>query len=167
MRSLRRPAVVAATLLVALVSNLAAQQRLAAPMSEAALRTRLEGYAADSMRGRLTGTDDNVRATRYIAEELRRLGLEPAGDNGTFLQRVPLVRAALDRAATTVVAATAPEYGTTGGAYLADCQPHRDHRLARDPAACRKLWELSEKLVAEKGHAVEQSLVSTHPPPRL
>lgn len=105
MRSLRRPAIAAATLFMALTSTLAAQQRLAAPMSEAALRTRLEGYAADSMRGRLTGTEDNVRATRYIAEELRRMGLEPAGDNNTFLQRVPLVRNVLNRTATNVTAA--------------------------------------------------------------
>jgi len=69
-------------------------------------------------------------------------------------------------AATTLVAATSPEYAKHGGLYLADCQPHKDHRLARDPAACRKLWEISEKLIAEKGFAVEQSLVSSDRPPR-
>ncbi len=97
-----RTAPLAALLLVA--ADLGAQ-RLAAPMSQEAMRTRLEAYAADSMRGRLTGTPDNVKATRWIASELSRFGLEPAGDNGTFLQRVPLVRTAADTAASTIIAA--------------------------------------------------------------
>ena len=54
------------------------------------------------MRGRLTGTPDNVKATRYIADELRTLGLRPGGDNGTFLQRVPLSRMMLDSGASSV-----------------------------------------------------------------
>lgn len=74
-------------------------------MSPAALRGRLEAYAADSMRGRLTGTENHRRATRYIAEELRQLGLQPAGDSGSFLQRVPLVTTVLDTASATVTAA--------------------------------------------------------------
>ena len=57
------------------------------------------------MRGRMTGSPENLQAVRYIADELRLAGLEPAGDNGTFLQRVPLVRSTLDRSATRVVAA--------------------------------------------------------------
>jgi hypothetical protein len=79
-------------------TELFAQQRPAAPMTPAALRVRVERYAHDSMRGRLTGTSDNVKATRYIADELRALGLRPAGDNGSFLQRVPLARTPLDTA---------------------------------------------------------------------
>ncbi len=81
---------------------LAAQQRGAPPMSPAALRLRLERYADDSMRGRLTGSPDNVKATRYIADELRAMGLRPAGDSGGFLQRVPLARLALDTATSAV-----------------------------------------------------------------
>jgi len=90
---------------VVLSPALAAQQQLAAPMTPAALRSRLEAYSADSMRGRLTGTDDHRRATRYIADELRRFGLQPAGDNGTFFQRVPLVTTALDTAASSITVA--------------------------------------------------------------
>ena len=69
-------------------------------------------------------------------------------------------------AATTLVAATSPDYATQGGLYLADCQTHRDHRLARDPAACRRLWELSEQLIADKGHSAQHSLVTSDRPPR-
>ncbi len=36
--------------------------------------------------GRLTGTDGERRATAYVAAYLESLGLEPAGENGTFYQ---------------------------------------------------------------------------------
>ena len=50
------------------------------------------------MLGRETGTVGNVKATDYIAAEFRRLGLEPAGDSGTYFQTVPLVTTRLDNA---------------------------------------------------------------------
>lgn len=93
----------AAIFLAAALSELPAQ-RLGPPMSPGSLRQRLDAYAADSMRGRLTGTADNVKATRFIADELRKIGLRPAGDSGSFLQRVPLVRNVLDTAKSSLVA---------------------------------------------------------------
>lgn len=59
-------------------------------ISPADLRMRLFAFAHDSMRGRAGGTPDNLRATAYIARELRRLGLTPAGDRGSYFQDVPL-----------------------------------------------------------------------------
>jgi Peptidase family M28 len=50
------------------------------------------------MQGRRTGTLGNQKANAYIAGELARLGLRPAGDSGTYLQRVPLVRYEVDPA---------------------------------------------------------------------
>ncbi len=98
-------AVLTALSLLATAAPLAHAQRntpraaaLPAPMTPAAMRARLELYTADSMRGRLTGTEDHRKATRYIAAELRKMGLEPAGDSGTFLQRVALVSTVLDTA---------------------------------------------------------------------
>lgn len=98
--------VTAATFALLTTSNLAAQAtpraprtaNLPAPMTPAAMRARLETYAADSMAGRLTGTEDHRKATRFIADELRTMGLEPAGENGTFLQRVNLITTVLDTA---------------------------------------------------------------------
>lgn len=52
------------------------------------LRTRLFSYADDSMMGREAGTIGNFKATEYIASEARRLGLEPAGDSGTYFQEI-------------------------------------------------------------------------------
>jgi hypothetical protein len=60
------------------------------------LRTRLYQYADDSMMGREAGTYGNVKATDYIAAEFKRLGLLPAGENGTYFQEVPYGRVRYD-----------------------------------------------------------------------
>jgi hypothetical protein len=58
----------------------------AAAISDADLRVRLGIFADDSMMGRAAGTPWNDKGTDYIARELTRLGLQPAGENGTFFQ---------------------------------------------------------------------------------
>ena len=55
------------------------------------LMTRLYKFADDSMMGREAGTPWNDKGTDYIASELKRLGLQPAGDSGTYFQH-PIVR---------------------------------------------------------------------------
>ncbi|MEO8336940.1 MAG: M28 family peptidase [bacterium] len=60
------------------------------------LRQRLFLIADDSMMGRETGSEGAYKAADYIASEFRRLGLEPAGDNGTWFQTVPFWNAAID-----------------------------------------------------------------------
>jgi hypothetical protein len=52
------------------------------------LRARVYAFAHDSMMGRASGTVYTTRAEDYIAREAARLGLEPAGENGTFFQYV-------------------------------------------------------------------------------
>lgn len=70
------------------------------------LETRVYRFADDSMEGRLLGSRGNVLGTDYIAAELRRIGLEPAGDSGGFFQSLPLVSRALDMTARIVVGNT-------------------------------------------------------------
>ena len=55
---------------------------------EQRLERLLGVLAADSMRGRRTGSPENEQAARFLASELDRYGVEPAGENG-FLQPVP------------------------------------------------------------------------------
>jgi len=64
----------------------------AATISAADLSRDLYAFADDSMLGRDAATGDAVRAARFLAARAASAGLEPAGDSGTFLQRVPLVR---------------------------------------------------------------------------
>ena len=69
-------------------------------ITPADLMTRLYIFADDSMMGRQTGTEYNLKGTAYIARELQKLGLEPAGENGTFFQELPLATHALDSKST-------------------------------------------------------------------
>lgn len=62
------------------------------PITVPDLMTRLYRIADDSMGGRPTGSDGHLKATQYIADELRRLGLEPAGDDGTYFQDIGMTR---------------------------------------------------------------------------
>ena len=50
--------------------------------------------AADSMEGRYTGSRGGARAAKWISEQFKSAGLTAAGDSNTFLQRIPLQRAA-------------------------------------------------------------------------
>jgi hypothetical protein len=53
------------------------------------LQIRLYQFADDSMQGRQVGRVGNMKGTNYIAAEVKRLGLVPAGDNGTYFQVLP------------------------------------------------------------------------------
>jgi len=70
-----------------------------ADIAAADLRTRVGIFAHDSMMGRAAGTPWNDKGTDYIARELTRLGLRPAGENGTYFQSV-MARRTLEAGAT-------------------------------------------------------------------
>ncbi len=61
------------------------------PVQGTRARADLFRLADDSMGGRSPGSRGNFLATEYIASEFRRLGLQPAGDDGTYFQVVPFV----------------------------------------------------------------------------
>ncbi|HET9684063.1 MAG TPA: M28 family peptidase [Gemmatimonadaceae bacterium] len=69
-------------------------------ISAADAMTRLYIFADDSMLGREAGTLGNVKGTNYVAAEMKRMGLEPGGENGTYFQTVPIVISTLDTAHT-------------------------------------------------------------------
>ncbi|MFN2566042.1 MAG: M28 family peptidase [Gemmatimonadaceae bacterium] len=72
-------------------------------ISASDLMTRLYIFADDSMMGREAGTAGHLKGTEYIARELQRLGLRPAGDNETYFQTVPMLRRAFDTTSTITV----------------------------------------------------------------
>jgi len=75
------------------------------------LMTRLYVYSDDSMLGRRVGTADNLRATAYIEREVRRLGLQPAGDSGGYFQYLPVFERRIDSASTITVAGQVFRFG--------------------------------------------------------
>ncbi len=95
-------------LLLAAIALLAGRPLPAqAPLSAAALRTRLFLLADDSMQGRDPGTRGNLLATDYVAAEFRRLGLEPKGESGGYFQVLPLGRV-IAESTVTLSAGTTP-----------------------------------------------------------
>ncbi|NRB74657.1 MAG: M28 family peptidase [Verrucomicrobiales bacterium] len=50
------------------------------------IRKHLAYLASEELQGRLTGTVGEITATQYVADYFERLGLEPAGDDGSFFQ---------------------------------------------------------------------------------
>jgi Peptidase family M28 len=71
-------------------------QRTTADITTADLEYRLKIIADDSMMGRESGSKGDYTAAEYIASEFKRLGLEPAGEGGTYFQTVPFWRATID-----------------------------------------------------------------------
>ena len=58
------------------------------------------------MQGRLLATPGNVKGVEYIANELKRIGLVPMGDNGTYFQTVNLIDRAFDESTRLAAGAT-------------------------------------------------------------
>ena len=58
----------------------------------ACIRAHMEFLASDALRGRASGTADELVAATYVASQLRQYGIKPAGDNGTYIQRGVILR---------------------------------------------------------------------------
>jgi Zn-dependent M28 family amino/carboxypeptidase len=65
--------------------------RVARALDARVLRSHLEFLADDALEGRAPGTRGGRTAAKYIAAQFERLGLVPAGDSGTYFQRVPII----------------------------------------------------------------------------
>jgi hypothetical protein len=69
----------------------------------------------DSMEGRDTGSEAYERAAKYVAAQFAAASLKPAGDNGTFFQRVPMHQTELDLAHSSVEIVTPYPSGSQAG----------------------------------------------------
>jgi hypothetical protein len=65
-----------------------ANTRVCAPC----IRATMNFLASDALRGRGSATQDEQIAATYIGAQLEQYGVEPAGDNGTYVQRGTLIR---------------------------------------------------------------------------
>ncbi|WP_333607409.1 M28 family metallopeptidase [Arsukibacterium sp.] len=71
------------------------QPKVTAAANPALIEGHLRFLADDALEGRDTGSRGHEIASLYIATQLQALGLEGAGDDGSFYQRVPLRKARL------------------------------------------------------------------------
>src|ERR1700727_2610013 len=76
-------------ILLPLVGLLALAQDSA--ISPARIRADVKYLSSDLLEGRGVGQRGGDLATQYIAEQFAKAGAKPAGDNGTYFQKVPLV----------------------------------------------------------------------------
>ena len=70
----------------------AAPARAMSAIREADLRRDLFAMASPAMRGREGGSLDELKASVWVAEQYRRIGLEPGGDDGTWFQWFNITR---------------------------------------------------------------------------
>jgi Zn-dependent M28 family amino/carboxypeptidase len=61
------------------------------PADQAALKSHIMFLASDPMRGREAGSPEYDIAAQYVASQFYEQGLRPAGDEGSYLQKVPLL----------------------------------------------------------------------------
>ena len=52
------------------------------------IRGAMEFLASDAMQGRASGSHDELLAATYLASQLREIGIEPAGNDGGYIQNV-------------------------------------------------------------------------------
>jgi Zn-dependent M28 family amino/carboxypeptidase len=71
-----------------------------ADVSGERMRAHVKYLASDQLEGRGVGTRGEKLATEYIAAQFDSAGAKPAGENGTFFQRVPMIGAATEPGAT-------------------------------------------------------------------
>jgi len=78
----------AALLPLALATPLAAQAP--SPVTSADLLRHIRPLASDEFQGRAPGTEGERLTTAYIVEQFQARGLQPAGENGTWFQKMRL-----------------------------------------------------------------------------
>ncbi len=71
-----------------------------AKIDRAELRTHAYWLADDARGGRHTTSKGQVETAKYVADQWKKLGLKPLGDQKGYLQHYPLARTALDPATT-------------------------------------------------------------------
>ena len=66
-------------------------------INAASLTAHLRMLSSDLFEGRAPSTRGGKLAEEYLATQMAALGLQPAGDNGTFFQQVPIVESTVER----------------------------------------------------------------------
>ena len=86
-----------------LLSFVAAADETQDALLEARLEAHITFLADDLLRGRQPGTEGYAIAANYVVSQFRQMGLEPAGEDGGFLQPVPLLSASLQEGSATLL----------------------------------------------------------------
>jgi hypothetical protein len=123
---------------------------------EADLRRDVTEMASPAMRGREGGTLDEMRASMWVAEQYRRIGLRPMGDDGSWFQWLDMIR--------TRVSTTASQ-ASIGGQAMTLFRDLTPLNVAPAEAAGAVLWvpDATDTTVDVRGRIVATPLLA--PPP--
>ncbi|HEX8449438.1 MAG TPA: peptidase M20, partial [Allosphingosinicella sp.] len=91
-------------LLLAACASAPAERGVAPRIDPVRMSNMIRTLASDEFEGRAPGTAGESKTIAYIAEQFRLAGLEPAGEDGGWMQKVPLVRTQLARGGSVTVA---------------------------------------------------------------
>src|SRR5687768_10292725 len=80
------------TLLPAIALTVASLAHAADGVDPKRLSDIVRTLASDELEGRGPGTPGEEKTVAYLTETFRKLGVEPGGENGGWIQRVPIVR---------------------------------------------------------------------------
>ena len=111
------------------LSNVFAQQTT---ISEKDLRKHVTYLASDKLKGRGTGTPEELMAAKYIAKQFRKIGLTPKGTEGTFFHKFTFKKSSdphggVDQSAKQVSAQNVAGYLDNGAEYTIVIGAHYDH----------------------------------------
>jgi Zn-dependent M28 family amino/carboxypeptidase len=87
-----------ALLLLAACASTPTERRAAPQIDPIRMSNMVRTLASDDFEGRAPGSAGEAKTVAYISEQFRLAGLEPAGENGGWTQRVPLVKTQIDKA---------------------------------------------------------------------
>jgi hypothetical protein len=79
-------ALLTASTLAAQPSSTARPPAAMSAIRQADLKRDMYALAGDEMRGREAGTLDELRASMWLADEMRKIGLSPRGEDGSYFQ---------------------------------------------------------------------------------
>jgi len=87
---MRKP-LIAPLILLSALTAFAASKTSAPTFDPEKIRAHVKYLASDELEGRGTGQKGGDMAADYIAEQFKSYGLKPAGEDGTYFQKVPMV----------------------------------------------------------------------------
>lgn len=82
-----------------------------AAIREADLKRDLYKLADDHFQGRVAGSLNELKASAWIAEQLRAMGLQPAGDDSTYFQFFHIQRTRVSETSRFIVGTKSLTYG--------------------------------------------------------
>jgi Zn-dependent M28 family amino/carboxypeptidase len=83
--------ILASLVFTALLASVPVMGDSPSPIDPARMSAMVKTLASDAFQGRAPGTPGEATTVDYLIEQFRALGLQPGGENGSWVQQVPLV----------------------------------------------------------------------------